>query len=181
MPTSLGGVNVTINNKPAFLYYVSPTQINVLAPADAGTGAVSVAVTNSAGTSTAVSATLLEVAPAFFATNGNIAAVRPDGTVIDGGTVAAKAGEVLELFGTGFGPTSPAIAPGVVFQGSAPLTYTPTVTIGGAQATVSYAGLVGTGLYQLNVAVPALASGTYAVLATVKGVTSQTGVNLKVS
>ncbi len=180
MPTSLGGVNVNINNKPAFLYYVSPTQINVLAPADSGTGAVSVTVTNSAGTSTAASATLLEVAPALFATNGNVAAVRPDGTVVDGGTVAAKPGEVLELFGTGFGPMSPAVAPGVVFQGSAPLTNPATVAIGGVQATVSYAGLVGTGLYQLNVAVPALANGTYPVLVTVKGITSQSGIVLKV-
>src|SRR5882724_11540570 len=181
MPTSLGGVNVSINNKAAFIYYVSPTQINALAPSDAGAGAVSVTVTNSAGTSAAASATLLEVAPAFFATGGNVAAVRPDGTVIDASSVAAKAGEVLELFGTGFGPTSPAVAPGVVFQGSAPLSNTPTVTIGSANAVVSYAGLVGTGLYQLNVAVPALASGTYPVLATVKGVTSQTGVTLKVA
>jgi protocatechuate 3,4-dioxygenase beta subunit len=63
MPASLGGVGVSINNKPAFLYYVSPTQVNVLAPDDASTGAVSVSVTNSAGTSSAASATLLSAPP----------------------------------------------------------------------------------------------------------------------
>ena len=42
-----------------------------------------------------------------------------------------------------------------------------TVTIGGVSAVVSYAGLVGTGLYQLNVAVPSLANGTYPVVATI--------------
>src|SRR5262249_15602489 len=151
MPTSLGGVSVNINNKPAFVYYVSSTQINVLAPADTATGAVSVTVTNSSGTSQAASATPLPFAPAFFASSGSVAAVRPDGTVIDGSTVAARAGEVLELFGTGFGPTTPEVAAGLVFQGSAPVTNLPSVTIGGAQAQVSYAGLVGTGLYQLNV------------------------------
>jgi uncharacterized protein (TIGR03437 family) len=180
MPTSLGGVSVTVNNKPAFLYYVSPTQINALAPDDTATGAVSVAVTNSGGTSPAVSATLLTVAPAFFASNGNLAAVRPDGTVIDGATVAAKAGDVLELFGTGFGPTSPAVTSGVVFQGSAPLVNTATVTIGGVNAPVGYAGMVGAGLYQLNVTVPVLAAGTYPVVAIVNGVSSQTGVTLKI-
>jgi uncharacterized protein (TIGR03437 family) len=180
MPTTLGGVTVNINNKPAFLYYVSPTQINALAPADTNAGAVPVTVTSSAGTSAAATATLLSVAPAFFATGGNIAAVRPDGTVIDGSTVAAKPGEVLELFGTGFGPTTPAVEPGVIFQGSAPVTAAPAVTIGGAPAVVSYAGLSGTGLYQINLTVPALADGAYPVIATVNGVTSQSGVILKV-
>ena len=69
MPISLGGVGVSIKNNAAFLYYVSPTQINVLAPADASTDAVSVTVTNSAGTWATVGATL-------FASNGNVAAVR---------------------------------------------------------------------------------------------------------
>jgi uncharacterized protein (TIGR03437 family) len=181
MPTTLGGVSVNVNNKPAFLYYVSPTQINVLAPADASTGAVSVTVTNSAGTSASQSATLLAAAPALFASNGNVAAVRPDGTVIDGSSVSAKAGETIELFGTGFGATSPSVTPGVVFQGSAPLVATATVTIGGVNAVVSYAGLVGTGLYQLNVIVPALTNGSYPVVASVGGASSQSGVVLKIN
>jgi uncharacterized protein (TIGR03437 family) len=171
MPTSLGGVSVNIKNKTAFLYYVSPTQVNVLAPADASTGAVSVTVTNSAGTSAAASATLLAAAPALFASNGNVAT----------SAVSAKAGDSIELFGTGFGATSPAVTPGVVFQGSAPLVAAATVTIGGMNAVVSYAGLVGTGLNQLNVVVPALAAGTYPVVATVGGASSQSGVTLKVT
>jgi uncharacterized protein (TIGR03437 family) len=122
LPTSLGGVSVNVNNKPAFLYYVSPGQINVLAPADAGTGAVQVTVTNVAGTSAAAAATLLTVAPAFFAIEGLVAAV-PGGAV--------KPGTVIELYGTGFGPTSPAVAPGTVFSGSAPTTNAVTATIGG--------------------------------------------------
>jgi uncharacterized protein (TIGR03437 family) len=180
MPVSLGGVSVNVNNKPAFVYYVSPTQVNVLAPADSATGAVSVTVTNSAGTSTAAAATLMAAAPALFASSGNVAAVRPDGTVIDGATATAKAGETLELFGTGFGATSPAVTPGVVFSGSAPLVTPATVTIGGAPASVTYSGLVGTGLYQLNVAVPNLTSGSYPVVATVNGTSSQSGVTIKI-
>lgn len=181
MPTSLGGVSVNVNNKTAFLYYASPTQINVLSPADTSTGAVSVTVTNSAGTSAAASAMLLAAAPALFASSGNVAAVRADGTVIDGSSVSAKVGETIELFGTGFGETSPAVTPGVVFQGSAPLVGAASVTVGGVNAVVSYAGLVGTGLYQLNVVVPSLASGTYPVVASVGGVSSQSGVVLKLA
>jgi hypothetical protein len=36
-PVSLGGTTVTINTKPAYLWYVSPTQINLQAPDDSAT------------------------------------------------------------------------------------------------------------------------------------------------
>src|SRR5262249_21644765 len=44
LPTSLDGVSVTINGKPAYIEYISPTQINVLASADTSTGPVNVQV-----------------------------------------------------------------------------------------------------------------------------------------
>jgi len=49
-PMSLGGTSVTVDGKRAFLWYVSPTQINLQAPDDAATGPVSVAVTTGSGT-----------------------------------------------------------------------------------------------------------------------------------
>src|ERR1035437_8178345 len=42
LPTSLGGVQVQINGRKAFVDYVSPGQVNVLAPADNTTGLVDV-------------------------------------------------------------------------------------------------------------------------------------------
>jgi uncharacterized protein (TIGR03437 family) len=51
---------------------------------------------------------------------------------------------------------------------------------GDVAATVSYAGLVGAGLYQINVTVPVLPDGDHAVLAQVSGVSTQTGVLLKI-
>jgi hypothetical protein len=44
-PTSLGGVSVTIDDNQAYLWVVTPTQINLQAPDDTTTGLVSVAVT----------------------------------------------------------------------------------------------------------------------------------------
>ena len=32
MPTQLAGVSVTVNGRPAYVYFVSPAQINVLTP-----------------------------------------------------------------------------------------------------------------------------------------------------
>lgn len=42
----MDGVSVTVNNKPAFVYYISPSQVNILTPPDAIQGPVQVKVTN---------------------------------------------------------------------------------------------------------------------------------------
>lgn len=180
LPTSLGGVSVQINGKPAFVYYISPTQVNVLSPADSSSGQVQVTVTNAAGTSAAITANLQPVLPGLFAVSNYAQAVRvSDGAVFTG--VAVKPGDVLELYGTGFGPTATTVDPGLVFSGAYPTTNPVTVTIGGIVANVSFAGLVGPGLYQLNVLVPpGLAKGDQAVVASVAGLNTQAGVSVKI-
>jgi hypothetical protein len=70
LPTSLDGVSVTIDGKPAFVYYISPTQINVQAPSDGATGAVSVVVTNNGSASAPATAQLQAAAPASFCFRG---------------------------------------------------------------------------------------------------------------
>ena len=47
LPTILGGVSVQVDGKPAYMYFASPGQINVLAPADTGSGPVPVALARS--------------------------------------------------------------------------------------------------------------------------------------
>lgn len=187
LPTTLGGTSVQINNKAAFLYYISPSQLNVQAPADDSVGSVPVSVTTASGTSASSSVNMQTLLPGFFLISGYVAAVRSDGVIVtgtastaSGTTQAAKPGDVLQLYGTGFGPTEPAVAPGLVFEGSYPLTSSVSVTIGGMDAPVSYAGLVATGLYQLNVTIPNLGDGDHEVIATVGGVGSPAGPLLKV-
>ena len=119
---------------------------------------------------------------------GFVARVNPDGTVsfiflgppglFGPGTTTtpAKPGEVLELFGTGWGPTNPPVSAGQVFTSAAPTVTTPTVTIGGVDAHVNFAGITGAGLYQLNVVVPQnLSTGDQAILLTINGATTQDG------
>jgi len=191
LPTTLEGVSVRINSKSAFLQYVSPTQINVLAPSDESRGAVSVVVANSSGSVTG-SANLAAVLPGLSVLSSYVRAVRSDGAIVNGtGTAetgfrvsaAVGQGDIISLYGSGFGPTSSTLADGTVFSGSYPTTNAVTVTIGGVAAEVLYAGLVGAGLFQINVRVPqALADGDHAVLATVLGVSSQgSGALLKVA
>jgi sugar lactone lactonase YvrE len=86
-PTSLGGTTVTINNKPAYLWYVSPSQINLQAPDDTATGIVNVVVTTLSGASTST-VTLGQFGPSFNLLDGKHVAgiiLRSDGSGAYGG------------------------------------------------------------------------------------------------
>ena len=103
-----------------------------------------------------------------------------DGTLVSASS-PAHPNEVVQLYGTGFGPTSPAIPTAQLVTTPAMLANTVQVTIGGANATVAYAGLVEAGLNQLNVTIPAsTANGDAAIIASIGGVQTQTGVSITV-
>ena len=192
-PTSLGGVSVTINNRPAYLWFVSPGQINLQVPDDFTAGPVPVAVTTANGTVSAT-VTLAPISPSFsllgdgrhvagvIATpNGGGAYGRGTydmlgpGDGFDFHTRPVKAGENLVLYGVGFGPTNPAVPAGKAFSGAAPTTNIVSISIGGVPASVSFAGAVGAGFYQFNVTVPATGHGEQAVKATVNGISTPAG------
>jgi uncharacterized protein (TIGR03437 family) len=157
MPEQLGGVSVTINGKPAFIYYVSPTQVNVLAPLDDTLGTAQIVVTSGGLSSVPFSATKQAVSPAFPLYNGNqVVATHADFTLI-GPTSAARPGETIILFAFGFGLPATALVNGSSTQ-AGPLPVLPQIEIGGKSATVEYAGVIGPGLYQFNVVVPATAA-----------------------
>ena len=192
LPTTLDGVTVTIGGKPAYLYYISPGQINFVAP-DLPAGPAQVTVMTGAGTSTAFTVTASLYGPAFFPWPGNQAvATRQDfsfavkaGTFAGATTVAAKPGDVIILWGTGFGPTTPPAPTGVQVPGNQ--TYStsslPSVTINNVAATVYGAALAPgfAGLYQVAIQVPAsLADGDWPVVASIGGVKSPGGLVLSV-
>jgi uncharacterized protein (TIGR03437 family) len=188
-PTMLGGDSVTINGKSAYLLYVSPTLINLQAPDDTARTSVNVVVTTPAGAATS-SVTLADFSPSFsllgdgkhvagliLRSDGTYDIIGPTGTSLGYATVAAKVGDTVELFGVGFGPTTPAVPAGQVFNGSAVTTNTVQLTIGGTPVTTLGAGEGSAGLYQVNVTIPAgLGTGDLAVVATVGGVSTQAGV-----
>ncbi|MFN7939532.1 MAG: IPT/TIG domain-containing protein [Bryobacteraceae bacterium] len=188
LPTSLDGVSVQINNQPAYVQFISPTQVNVLAPEAVSDGSVQVSLTNSNGTSAAVSVDFVRTSPGFFQyPDENIAAVRPDGAYIapDGlltgvATTPAQPGETIVLYGTGFGATSPAAEPGKVVTSALRTASSVRVRIHNQDAAVSYSGLVSAGLYQINVTVPELPDGDYPVTAEVAGVRTGKFVKLRV-
>ncbi len=188
LPATLDGVSVRINNQPASVYFISPKQINAQAPADETIGPVSVTVTTTGGASDPVTATMQPFVPGFFRfPQDYLAAVRADGVYLgppgifrDATTVAARPGDVAVMFGTGFGPTNPAVPPGQVFQGAAVLSSPVTIRIGNRNATVLFAGLAGAGLYQFNVTVPDLPDGDHPVAAAIGGVRTQSVARIRI-
>ena len=54
------------------------------------------------------------------------------------------------------------------------------MTIGSANAAVSFAGLVASGEFQINITVPPLPPGEYPVVVTVNGQSSQSGIMIPV-
>lgn len=111
LPTTLGGVRVTINGNPAYLNYVSPTQINVQAPSGSATGTVTVTVTNSSGSGSATAA-IQPVMPGLFTSSNYVVAVRwPDNAIVNSTAVAPKAGDILEIYATGLGATTTSVPP----------------------------------------------------------------------
>ncbi len=192
LPTSLDGVSVSMGGRPAYMYYITPGQLNVLAP-DISPGPVSVTVKTPSGTSAAVTATVSAYGPAFFLWPGSqVVATRQDysyavkaGTFAGATTVAAKPGDVLILWGTGFGPTTPLAPDGVVVPGTASYsTSSVSVTVDNLPATV-YGGALASGsvgLYQVAIQVPAaLTNGDWPIQAKVGGVASPSGAVLSVS
>ncbi len=183
MPVQLDGVSATFNGKPACVYYISPTQLNVLTAPDAMTGAVPVQVTNKGAVSAPFTAQAMAQSPSFFMFNGGpyVAATHGDGSLLGpaslfpGSSAPAKPGETIAVYANGFGPTSPAVVSGSPVQ-SGTLSPLPAITIGGVAAAVQYAGLVAPGEFQLNVTVPAsLANGDQPIVATYNGLTTQAG------
>ena len=192
LPESLDGVTVTFNGKPAYLIYISPTQINLLSP-DVGSASVSVVVNNNGTLGVPYSAQASPYGPAFFAWPGNQpVATRQDfsyaakpGTFPGTTTIAAKPGDVLILWGTGFGATTPSTPLGVVVPSdqSYSTTSLPTVAINNIPALVYGAALSPgyAGLYQVAFQVPAsLPDGDWPVVATIGGVSSPSGLVLSV-
>lgn len=160
--------------------FVSPSQLNIQVPDRGSYGTVSVQVDGPYGRATST-ASVQPLAPALFTVPvGNVtqaAAVGVDGLPIAPpeeipGARFARSGEILQLFGTGFGETLRHQPAGQLVSAT-PLVNSVTATVCGQPALVSYAGLVGAGLNEINVTVPVLPPGTCPVRLPVVGTDTQ--------
>jgi uncharacterized protein (TIGR03437 family) len=190
MPTELDGVSATVNGKSAYVYYISPTQINILTPPDALPVYPQVVVTNNGTAGVAVDALAQPLAPSFFVFNDNqhVAAFHADGTLVGPASFSvpgypfapAQPGETVSVYANGFGPTSIPVVSGATTQGGV-LTPLPVITVGGKNAIVPWAGLSFPGMFQFNFTVPSpLPDGDQTIRATYGGAVTQPGALLSV-
>jgi uncharacterized protein (TIGR03437 family) len=192
MPAELDGVGVTMNGKSAYVYYTSPEQVNVLTPPDLPSGPVQVKVTADGLTSAAFTAQAQESSPALFTIghpkNGGVYVMGKHANGSDlgpaslypGRTTPAAPGELVVLFGNGFGPISHPVVDGSTVQSGA-LPALPEIKIGGVPAEVHLAGLASPGVYQFDVVVPASAPhGDDLITASYNGRSTQPGVLIAV-
>jgi uncharacterized protein (TIGR03437 family) len=189
-PTSLDGISVSINGKPAYVWYLSPTQLNVQAPEDSATGNVAITVTNCHATSSQFDFSRRTLAPGLLApptySSGGkqylVATFASDGAYVLSTSLGAsfglnsrpaKPGDVIVAYGIGFGDVTPSILPGVIAGQSDALTNPVVFSFGSTSASLEYSGLAGgfVGLYEFYITVPSgLASGDYEISVTQDGV-----------
>lgn len=166
--TNLSGVQVLINQIPAPIYYVSPTQISVIVPYITTPGSVAqIQVINNGANSNVVTQFTGYTSVGAFTNNpvggiGYAAALRPDGSVISDSN-PALVGETEALYLAGMGSVSPSVGDGTAAPGS-PLSYTTTTpaiylydSAGNyATPTITFSGLAPgfAGLYQINFTIP---------------------------
>jgi len=191
--TTLGGVKVTVNGRPAPLSYVSPTQINLQVPFATSEPYATLQVANGDAISNQVTLYTKRSAPGVFTLTNNGGAFPPgigpaavlhaDYSLVTADS-PAKPGETLQLYVTGLGTVTPPVADGAAAPSNPLSMVDDNVFIDifdqnfvDTSANVTFAGLAPgyAGLYQINFTVPSgVASGiAYVDVSTSEAYTSE--------
>ena len=178
LPLSLVDTSVTINGVVAPLLFVSAQQINAQVPYEVPAGTATVVVRSGGKTSAAFTIKIRPAGPGLFANaEGQAAALDDDGSS-NSSTAPAPGGSVISVFLTGIGPISAPVDDGAAPQENQTIsaTWPVSATIGGVPATVEFAGLAPLypGIAQINLRVPATASGVSPLVISVGAFTSNT-------
>jgi uncharacterized protein (TIGR03437 family) len=196
-PTTLNGARVLINDRPAFISFASPGQINAIAPDGLAAGNVTIVVERSGIRSAPVTARAVAVNPSFFTfdprnrryiaalTSDNSAYVAPRdlfGNVTNIGGIPvrpARPGEFVVAYGMGMGPTTPNLAAGQIppaRDGGHPVVGPVRLRFGAQDITPLYVGLSSfAGVYLVGFQVPNVPAGDYELQVTIGTTASPTG------
>ena len=188
--SDLVGARATVNGLPAPIFYATSGQMGIQIPTEVAGATATIQITTAGQASASRSIAIDTAAPGIFTTNsqgsgqgvivnaqtGVLAAAA--GSVPGGTTQPARPGEDITIFATGLGQTTPAVPTGARPSGLTRTAVTPTVTIDGQPAEVTYSGLSAccVGLNQINVKVPAAAraGNSVPVVLTISGKQSNT-------
>jgi uncharacterized protein (TIGR03437 family) len=190
LPTVLPGtgVRVLVNNLSAHIYFVSPSQVNLLVPSNliAGPAELQLLINGLAGP--AIRFVLMEAAPCLYLQQPGLAiAVSPEGRLYTREN-AARPGDWVILYATGLGRTIPPSLPGELARTPAPLALPEQFNVmldevPVDQAGIGYAGLAPgfAGLYQVNLRLPEEITASTEVRLLVGQIASPVGVRLPVA
>jgi uncharacterized protein (TIGR03437 family) len=159
LPTLLGESCLTVNGTAVPMIYVSSRQINAQLPYPVD-GNTTLTLRTPGGVSDNFNLTIAPAAPSIFRTllNGEVdvaTVVRAANNQIVTPSNPVHRGDTLTIYATGLGRTTPAVESGAAAPAEplANVVVTPTVTLGGVPAEVTFAGLTPgqVGVYQINV------------------------------
>jgi uncharacterized protein (TIGR03437 family) len=165
VPNSLNGLTMSVNAQPAAILAVTPWQINAQIPPGLPDGPAKFEIRFADGSSSnAVQQEVRTISPNVLTLAGTNSTDCQD-AVLHGGTGIltdaqhpATAGEMVEIYASGLGPTGPEVQAGVPAPVSplAALQLPVTVLLGGVPAQVTFAGLGPRliGIYQINAIIP---------------------------
>jgi uncharacterized protein (TIGR03437 family) len=176
---SLGGVSVSVDGNLCLIYFVNPTQINLLLPWNTPIGPYPLVVNANGQTVGPININIVAEAPGIFQYGANRAVAQNvnDNFSLNGPAAPAAVGSTVVVYVTGIGLVSNTPADGAFSPGSPTLSqavYLNSATLGGVNAAVSFLGLTpgSVGLAQANVTIPSLPSGDYPMILTVAGLQS---------
>jgi uncharacterized protein (TIGR03437 family) len=182
------GVTVMLNKEYAALYYVSPTQINLLIPANATPGLdYTIQVVRDGVAGPRVKLPMVAAAPGLFLIQADtIAATHADGSIITRDS-PARPEEIVVLYASGLGQTIPAVADGEIPMEARTIVERASlqVLVNGIPVpdpSIYYAGVTPgyAGLYQVNVRLPADCGEDPEIRLSAAGYTSPEGSRLPV-
>lgn len=171
MPTQLSGISVTVNGKPAYIYFFcsaatssicSVDQINILTPLDPTTGQVLVVVTNGGVSGVPFIVTMQPASPSFLqwslkghpvVTHAADNSLLGPTSLFPGLTTPARKLETIIIYGDGFGLPTAALVEGSSSQSGILPNPQPVCTFGTTPVAATVV-LVSPGLYGLGLTVP---------------------------
>jgi uncharacterized protein (TIGR03437 family) len=187
LPDSLNGVTLLVNGQPIPILAVTPWQINAQLPPDLPDGPAKFEIRFGDGAmSNSFQQEVRAITPSVL-TLPNTGSADCQDAVFHAGTGVpadskhpASAGEMVEIYATGLGPTRVLVQSGMPAPASplATLRLPVTVLLGGIRAPVTFAGLTPhlIGIYQINATIPTgLAGQRHQVTLVVNGGTLVTG------
>jgi uncharacterized protein (TIGR03437 family) len=186
LPTQLAATTVTVNGKPAYIYYVSPTQINAIAPDDGTVGMAPVVAAVNGIASPPFSVQLNRFSPALFlwpqnyvvATHLDYSVAVKNGVLPGTTTTPAAQRETIVLWGSGLGPVTPAAPAGMVTQTSGFVQTPVNIHFGAITQPAVAVALTehNAAVYQIAVTVPGtLTPGDYSIGIEINGSVTATG------